>query len=491
MKLFISYARVDKPVCTQIVEMLEVHEVWYDHRLHAGQKWWEEILRHLTWCDGFVYLLSRESVASEYCKQEFEIAQSLGKHIFPVLIHGGTTIPDALREIQHADFSSGLDVRAVKQLLSAIYVAEKLPLAVAAGAMPAVTLPPQAARAPEVDTSTVIDEAAEALDNGDFDKAVFLLKRARETGYEPRFIDLKAVLQEAEIALERQAYLREAEREYRPIVALIKRQRTFQLGCKAFQSFRQSFPDYDPDGLAAVATSHLLPLPDWCSIKAGEVVIERDKRRIIYHLDAYKMSKYPVTNQQFQAFVTAVDGYSNPKWWESTPEMCEWHKQHPEPLDSKFAGDDYPRVNVCYFEAVAYCAWLSDKSGMKITLPTEQQWQRAAQGDSEYRYPWGNHFDKTRCNTQEAAIRMTTPVNKYPLGASPYGVMDMAGNIWEWTQTNQMSQKANGSSPAPHLTYIVKGGSYMGSQERARNTFYFKLDPVYRYHTIGFRVVMG
>ncbi|MBL8163494.1 MAG: toll/interleukin-1 receptor domain-containing protein, partial [Anaerolineae bacterium] len=247
MRLFISYARVDRLYCQQIVDVLDVHDVWYDHRLHAGQKWWEEILRRLAWCDGFIYLLSRESVASEYCQKEFAIATQLGKSIFPVLIHQTAPIPEALRDIQYADLSSGLDAKTVKQLLSAIYIAErengepfKIPVQQIAAACP---------DDPPGDPALVIDEAATALDTGDFDKAVFLLKRAREIGYASRFINIEAVLQEAESALEHQTYLREAEREYRSIQALIKHQRTFKLGCEAFHSFRTHYPDFDPDDL--------------------------------------------------------------------------------------------------------------------------------------------------------------------------------------------------------------------------------------------------
>jgi formylglycine-generating enzyme required for sulfatase activity len=487
MRLFISYARVDKPFCQQIVETLDVHEVWYDHRLHAGQKWWEEILRRLTWSDGFVYLLSKESVTSEYCKQEFTIAQSLGKHIFPVLIHPSAPIPDALKEIQYVDLSKGLDVTAVKQLLSAIIVAERELTA------PPISLnellPAEVKQPPAVDLTNVIDQAAEALDSGNFDRAVFLLKRAQESGYESRFVDIKAVLKEAEVALERQSYLREAEREYRPIAALVKHQRTFHIGCKAFAAFRRHFPDYDPENLTPLCAKPPLPALEWCDIPAGEVVIEREKRRIIHHVDAFKISKFPITNAQFQVFVEAADGYRDDRWWGFSPEACEWHKLHSEALESKFAGDNYPRANVCWYEAMAFCLWLSEKSAKKITLPTEQQWQRAAQGDTQRRYPWGNKFDKTRCNTNELEVRMTTPVDKYPTGVSPFGVYDMAGNVWEWCLTRAPSQPTNGSSNGSKVTYIVRGGSFLGSAERARNNFYFKLDPIYRYFTIGFRLV--
>jgi len=492
MRLFISYARVDRPFCQQIVETLDVHDVWYDHRIAAGQKWWEEILKRLTWCEGFVYLLSKESVTSDYCKQEFSIANKLGKHIFPVLIHPNTQLTGELKDIQYADFSSGFDVKAVKQILNAIHLAEREPkppsINITASTLAGAVQPPA------VDPANVIDEAAEALDAGNFDRAVYVLKTAQENGYASKFIDLNAVIKEAEAALEKQSYLRNAEREYRPIVALIKRQRTFDIGRNAFNDFRRDFPDYDPEGLAALC---LMPtVPVWCDIPAGEVIVERERKRVVYHVDAYKISKFPITNEQYQSFVDAPDGYVNDKWWSFSNEACEWHKGHQKAVETKpTEGKDMPRGYVCWYEATAFCLWLSAKTGHKITLPTEQQWQRAAQGNTTHRYPWGNKFDKTFCNTSESGIKSTTPVGKYPQGVSPFGVYDMAGNVWEWCSTKQVTQAVSTTgilpSAPPAISYIVRGGSYLGSAERAKTNFYFKLDPVHRYSTIGFRVVMS
>lgn len=103
MRLFISYARVDKPFCQQIVDTLNVHEVWYDQRLHAGQKWWEEILKHLDWCEGFIYLLSPESLASEYCQKEFTIAHDAGKQLIPVIIQSNVQVPPELIHVHYAN----------------------------------------------------------------------------------------------------------------------------------------------------------------------------------------------------------------------------------------------------------------------------------------------------------------------------------------------------------------------------------------------------
>src|SRR5664279_5618091 len=100
MRLFISYARVDKPYCKHIIELLDMHEVWHDQRLHIGQMWWNKIMERLDWCDGFLYLLSPDSIASEYCRNELSIAISLKKRIFPVLIHSGTKVPDEVKQYQ-------------------------------------------------------------------------------------------------------------------------------------------------------------------------------------------------------------------------------------------------------------------------------------------------------------------------------------------------------------------------------------------------------
>src|SRR5574338_719951 len=109
MKLFVSYARVDRPYCTQVVDLLDAHNVWFDQRLYAGQDWWKEIQRRLDWCDGFIYLLSPDSVVSQYCVREYELAKAARKHIFPVIIRDNTQMPESLRMVQHVDLSKGIN----------------------------------------------------------------------------------------------------------------------------------------------------------------------------------------------------------------------------------------------------------------------------------------------------------------------------------------------------------------------------------------------
>jgi formylglycine-generating enzyme required for sulfatase activity len=503
MRLFISYARVDRPLCKQIVRILDAHNVWYDHRIHAGQKWWEKILQSIAASEGFVYLISPESATSPYCRKEFTIAVEAGKHIFPVLIHPEAEIPEEINHIQCANLTKGLTPFGVKQLLNAVYIAErnsylngrqrtiKRLSAVGEAAEPS-------AAAAVIARPTTQDELmrrlAEAIEAQDYDRMVFWLKQAKEDRLETRFLNLEALLQEAEGELERRTYLREAAREYKPIVSMVKNPKLRRLGCKAFQSFREHFPDYDPDNIAAVCSVALMPMLEWREIPEGEVTIEYEQKQVTYYLDAFRISRYLVTNAQFQLFVRDPEGYANPRWWAFCPQARAWREQYSQPRDPKFPWGDHPRASVCWYEAMAFCNWLSEKSGMRVTLPTEQQWQRAAQGDERRIYPWGDRFDKSRCNTRESELRTTTPVTRYTSGVSPYGVYDMAGNVWQWCNSTDYNQrggerKSTGSTANLHIPRAVRGGSFISVAQRARSTFHYYLNPLYRYATIGFRIV--
>src|SRR5689334_22529412 len=106
-RIFISYSRVDRPLVDDLVPLLRevygLENVWFDENLHGGQLWWEEILYQIAACDIFIYLLSNESVGSEYCLAEYEEAQRIHKQILPVQVRARTTIPDDLKRIQFVD----------------------------------------------------------------------------------------------------------------------------------------------------------------------------------------------------------------------------------------------------------------------------------------------------------------------------------------------------------------------------------------------------
>lgn len=502
MRIFVSYARVDKPYCIQIVETLDVHDVWFDQRLYAGQNWWKEILRRLDWCEGFIYLLSPDSLASEYCRKEYELAKNLGRHIIPVLIRDQTVIPEVISDLQYVNLSKGLTTDGVRNLLNSVYLAERQQNP----GLPVSSISSEEIKQPVVNPATVIRVAASAMENGQFDQAVFLLRQAKANGYTSKFINIDAILQEAETALTRQTYLLDAEREYKQIAELLRHKRTGKLGWEAFQAFRKDFPDYDPDNLAQIyssdsrpalpgplpmlahPTEFTMPLLEWATIPAGKIeVFEVDKqgqrRKRQVDVGTFQISKYPVTNAQYQQFIDDPSGYANTSWWQFSTQAQQWRAKNPVPKVSKFKGDERPREMINWYDALAFSRWLSACIGSPITLPTVIQWQRAFQGDENNGFPWGNTFEKDRCNTTESEIKMTTPVNRYPTGASPYGVFDMAGNVWEWCLDTR-SDPATGK-----VKCVVRGGSFISPYQRAHIAFQYELDPEAYHASIGFRIV--
>lgn len=546
MRIFISYARVDKGICTKITQTIDIYDIWFDQRLYVGEDWWEEILRRLEWCDSFIYLLSPDSVSSEYCRREYNLARKLGKHILPILIDGNTVIPKDLGRFQYLDLSKGMGIDAVKMLFNALYMVDQK-IQKNKPQAPISEITQSDIAPPALNATTIIGKAADAMESGKFDEAVFLLKQAKEKGYNSKFVNIDALLGEAEVLLERQAMLKVVEQEYQTISELVKRPATRKLGCQAFRAFRKDFPDYDPDNLlqycsntntantnnghqvlqaganavvprigivsnpapaSASATqsqeSQLdtislspdepLPLLEWCTIPAGRLTLmettnpDTGATAQTIKVGQFVMAKYPVTNAQFDVFVKDPQGYANDKWWQFSSYAIDWHRKNPKPLEPRFGGADRPRENVCWYEAMAFCNWLGDRINKMVTLPTRHQWRRAAQGDTTNLYPWGTDFDKNACNTRESRIRMTTLVMRYMNGASPFGVYDMAGNVWEWCLdiANEYSQADPLKSNAPRT---VMGGSYKTSYQRAQSTFHFDLDPDYHYGTIGFRVI--
>ncbi len=147
-------------------------------------------------------------------------------------------------------------------------------------------------------------------------------------------------------------------------------------------------------------------------------------------IEEFSLSKYPVTRAQFNEFIKDSDGYYNDVWWKGFPVGVR--EETVEIFNDKL---DHPVTGVNWYEAKAYCRWLSNKLGVDYHLPSEAQWYQAATGgDPDNIYPWGSEMKEDRCNCWESNIHGTTPVNKYPKGATKQGLMDMSGNVWEWCE---------------------------------------------------------
>ncbi|HEY9756117.1 MAG TPA: SUMF1/EgtB/PvdO family nonheme iron enzyme [Oculatellaceae cyanobacterium] len=177
---------------------------------------------------------------------------------------------------------------------------------------------------------------------------------------------------------------------------------------------------------------------------------------VIKEVPAFKIAQYPVTNAQYQLFWDATDGYVDIAWWGYSEAAKHWRIKHFIPDATLYTGDDLPRTNISWYDAVAYCHWLSHKLGIKVILPTEYQWRRAAEGSDNRPYPWGHNFEWRYCNSSVKALaRTTTPVMLHKLGRSQDGVWDMSGNVWEWCVTQYDSEICNLTGKQAR---IVKGG---------------------------------
>jgi len=217
-------------------------------------------------------------------------------------------------------------------------------------------------------------------------------------------------------------------------------------------------------------------------------------------LPGYWIGRYPVTNAEYRAFVEG-GGYQTRAYW--TKAGWQWKGDRTQPdywTDAKYNDPRQPVMGVSWYEAVAYCRWLSEKIGVAARLPSEAEWEKAARGpvlsDSEGTdgriYPWGDAFDKGKCNTADSGIGKPTPVGAYsPQGDSPYGCADMAGNVWEWCRTkwegSYEDYKGDDDLEGEALR-VLRGGSFDGSPRDARCAFRFLILPDGDWDDFGFRV---
>ena len=183
------------------------------------------------------------------------------------------------------------------------------------------------------------------------------------------------------------------------------------------------------------------------NVSAPDEFIPYPDVNITTKVDSFLIDKYPVTNSQFYDFLTNT-GYR--------PADTSGFLRHWQSGTFRQGQDKYPVVNVSYEDIEAYARWAGKR------LPTQAEWQLAAQGTDNRKWPWGNDFHGTLCNN---AFDKPTPVDAFPKGQSPYGVVDMVGNVWQMTDdlyfngTNYFSVIRGGSYYKPESSWwYVQGG---------------------------------
>ncbi len=251
----------------------------------------------------------------------------------------------------------------------------------------------------------------------------------------------------------------------------------------------------------------------------------------------YWIARYPITNAQFNAFVKDK-GYEKPEWWNWSAAAVSWWKVNkrigPYDYGTPFTLPNHPVVGVTWYEAVAYCRWLTQRwracrwlrGDWEVRLPTEAEWEKAARGGllipaPEHRvicsvanlsipgpqslipnpfpqraYPWGDEPDPNRANYDQTGINATNAVGAFPGGVTPYGALEMIGNVWEWCLTQWVDNYQNyGKTEANGLEgtarRVVRGGAFGYDEGSARCAYRYRRSPDLDLRDFGFRVVVG
>jgi formylglycine-generating enzyme required for sulfatase activity len=204
----------------------------------------------------------------------------------------------------------------------------------------------------------------------------------------------------------------------------------------------------------------------------------------VFEVKPFRMAKYLVTHAQFEAFIKAEDGYRNEEWWNGIERsegasVAAWQEANA------------PRETVSWFEAVAFCRWLSHRTGSRLRLPAEWEWQQAATGgDTSRNFPWPGEWDAARCNGGESHLNRTTVVGMYPSGATQQGVMDMAGNVWEWCLNKYEDPVAPESLRIDdsNVKCVIRGGSWLNLAGGLRVSSRIRFNAGYLNDDLGFRL---
>ncbi|MFN7952366.1 MAG: SUMF1/EgtB/PvdO family nonheme iron enzyme [bacterium] len=248
-----------------------------------------------------------------------------------------------------------------------------------------------------------------------------------------------------------------------------------------------------------------------------------------YHpldLPSFQISKFPISNAQYAEFVEA-GGYGEARYWKEAIAAKIWKsgrvtgwdgepRDRPSRYRVPFGLANHPVVGITWYEALAFTRWLTERRcelgkmepGSEVRLPSEAEWEKAARGGLELRrgernddpkreYPWRGDIDPQRANYRDAGIGATSAVGCFPGGASPYGVEEMSGNVWEWTRSAYRDvpyDPADGREKLDqprNVSRVLRGGSYFLEAPYVRVAVRGRSGPGGLYGSIGFRVIVS
>ena len=252
------------------------------------------------------------------------------------------------------------------------------------------------------------------------------------------------------------------------------------------------------DGLPDIAWGEPVPAGTY-TVGGDERAYEGLEEQQVTLEYSYKLAKFPVSYAQFEAFVQSA-GLKQDEWWKGMPEVGNdgFGNEYPirEFRDQRFKHANHPRDNVTWYQAVAFCRWLTaqyqDKGlladGEVIRLPTQHEWEIAARYPDGQHYAWGYKFDLTYANTDEGNnVGQTSPVGMYSDGKNDaLDLYDLNGNVWEWTLS---AWETGENHHEPEISRVLRGGSWSYDQHFARSVSRLLNAPDDSFFSYGFRLV--
>ena len=456
--LFLSYSRKDIASMKRVKKILENYEVsvWTDENLTPGTSNWERSIDlALQECKAVIVLLSTDAYASEWVNSEIGKAKAYNRKIYPLLLTGNPekSVPLSLWNVQRFDLRKNYD-DAMTNLVEAL-ISQKI--------------------IPDSDALSKRSTAREfPIPKINLTRWILILIVF------PLFIIVYGLLDSftsnANVPLIATNSIQQPQNTNTSPSSQINSTKTQQVLTELFDI---------PSTLVLTSTQQ---------IQIGEVIVsETDGMDLIYiSAGEFIMGSEDVEDDESQIHIVYLDNF----WIDKTEvtnamyNLCVAAGRCTTPFNNSLFNNElyknHPVVYVSWYDAIDYCSWANRR------LPTEAEWEKAARGIDGRIYPWGEGIDEGFANYYENVFD-TTSVGSYPRGASPYGVLDMAGNVSEWVsdwysiEYYSISPLDNPTGPEDGDRRILRGGGLDSSPIRLRSADRLRNDPGNSYFNVGFR----
>lgn len=542
-KLFFCYSNVNTSDANGLIAELEAEFlVWSDRSVKPGQDIWDEQLTSIENCDAMLFLLTSASLESELIRQQLNYAWRINCPIVPIVVKW--VISDQIQISKESldeprEIAENQKLYYIKNQLTddinksfAAFKNEK------SGKYRRLRLP-RPERPGDEDTETLFNLAEQAARSLDFDRAASLFKKLSKNpdlrtfaeDWQVIIASYKRVYKSDQQRYTQKRYKSDQQRRTQEknqladdIIYTVNNSLTFRRWQEYLDNYPEKMPLFDPlkykkraeawktvsgediDSETGQQVPRFLPtkplrMSDTISILPEpfswiDVPEQRTERRGPMRLlgnenvkPGYKIAKYPITVSQFAKFLKHEAGYDVVSWWTFNAEASFWRIRQDKQKALKQMHPESPRTFVTWYDAMAFCNWLSEQVGGRITLPTVEQWEYAANQGDERAYPWGDYWDGNRCNNNVNPFKSNgvSQVTRYDgIGESPFGVSDMVGNVWEWCMdkdskignevASTRSMRGGSSNSTDSGMYVIKAKNSLPADKALPN--------------VGFRIVM-